>query len=173
MTSLGLAFRTFFKILGDSAFAERVRAALAGDVEPAEPAAGAPITDKRSSALTLLATLQHEARFLDFVMEPLDGYQDAQVGAAARDVHRDLGTVVKRIFAPEPLAGEEEGSRVRVPAGFDPARFRLTGEVAGEPPYEGTLQHHGWSAAKWEMPAWTGDPDAASVVAPSEVEVGG
>ena len=168
MTTLGLAFRTFFRLFGDPDFAARVKALFAEETAPA--AAGA-VAEKRSAAVTLLATLQREARFLDFVMEPLDGYDDAQVGAAARDVHRDLGAVVKRIFAPEPLAGEEEGSRVRVPAGFDPARYRLTGDVTGEAPFEGTLRHHGWQAKKCEMPAWTGGEGSALVVAPSEVEI--
>jgi hypothetical protein len=30
------------------------------------------------------------------------------------------------------------------PAGFDPSAIRLTGNVTGEPPFKGTLQHHGW-----------------------------
>lgn len=174
MTTLGLAFRTFFRLFGDAEFAERVKALFTEEAlsaEGAAPAAAGKIAEKRSAAVTLLATLQREARFLDFVMEPLDDYGDAQVGAAARDVHRDLGVVVKRIFAPEPLASGEEGSRLRVPSGFDPARFRLTGDVAGEAPFEGTLRHHGWKAKQCEMPAWTGGADSALVVAPSEVEV--
>ncbi len=170
MSTLGLAFRSFFRIFSDKDFAERVKALLTGDALPAGEAAPR-IADKRNAAVSLLAALQREARFVDFVMEPLDGYDDAQVGAASRDVHRDLGTVVKRIFAPEPLAGDAEGSRVRVPAGFDPARFRLTGNIAGEAPYDGTLRHHGWQASKCEMPAWTGGAESAMVVAPSEVEV--
>ncbi len=168
MSTLGLAFRTFFRLFGDAEFAERVKALFTEETPPAE---AGKIAEKRSAAVTLLATLQREARLLDFVMEPLDDYGDAQVGAAARDVHRDLGTVVKRIFAPEPLSKAEEGSGVRVPSGFDPARFRLTGEVAGDPPFEGTLRHHGWKAQQCEMPAWTGGADSALVVAPSEVEV--
>ncbi len=168
MTTLGLAFRTFFRLFRDAPFAERVKALAAAEEPAAVPGA---VVETRSAALTLLATLQREARFLDFVKESLDGYGDAQVGAAARDVHRDLGAVVERIFAPEPLAAEAEGARVRVPAGFDPARFHLTGEVAGEPPYEGTLRHHGWKAKRCEMPAWTGRAESAMVVAPAEVEI--
>ncbi len=170
MSTFSLAFRTFFKIFGDGDFAARVKALFTD--EPALEEGAAPrIADRRNAAVSLLAALQREARFLDFVMEPLDGFEDAQVGAAARDVHRDLGTVIGRVFAPKPLAGEAEGSRLRVPAGFDPARYRLTGEVAGEPPFEGTLRHHGWQASKCEMPAWTGSAESAMVIAPSEVEV--
>ena len=29
-------------------------------------------------------------------------------------------------------------------AGFDPSAIRLTGNVAGEPPFRGNLLHHGW-----------------------------
>lgn len=172
MSTLGLAFRSFFRIFSDKGFAERVQALFTDPALPEGESAPARIEDKRNAAVSLLATLQREARFVDFVMESLDGYDDAQVGAAVRDVHRDLGKVVERIFAPEPLTGDAEGSRVRVPAGFDPARYRLTGNVAGEAPYEGTLRHHGWQASKCEMPAWTGSADSAMAIAPSEVEIG-
>ncbi len=175
MTKLGLAFRAFFRILSDDEVATSVEEILTGaQGAPAlpEPARAAPRrADTRSPALTLLATLQREARFLDFLMEPLDDYPDDQVGAAARDVQRDCAAVVERIFAPQPLLADAEGSRVRVAAGFDPACYRLTGNVAGEPPFEGTLRHPGWKAASCEMPSWAGSDDAASVVAPSEVEI--
>ncbi|MEM7354350.1 MAG: DUF2760 domain-containing protein [Acidobacteriota bacterium] len=182
MKTLGLALRAFFRVLRDARFAEQARGWLlegapadgGGDaVSAATPAAPTQVEAKRSAALTLVSTLQREARFLDFVMESLDAYDDSQVGAAARDVQRDLGSVVRRIFAPEPLRSEAEGSSLQVPAGFDPGRFRLTGDVAGEPPYSGTLQHHGWQAGQCEMPAWSGDAEAAMVLAPAEVEVQG
>ena len=32
----------------------------------------------------------------------------------------------------------------RVPRGFDPSEIRLIGEAKGEPPFKGTLRHHGW-----------------------------
>lgn len=161
--NLALAFRAFFRILRDSAFADRVR-------RLAEPAAGEAASG-RSPALTLLATLQREARLVDFLEESLDGYSDAQVGAAARDVHRDAAAVVARVFGLEPLAAEDEDSEVTVPAGFDPARLRLTGNVAGPPPHRGVLRHAGWRATRCEVPEWTGADDAALVVAPAEVEV--
>ncbi len=172
MKNLSLAFRAFFRLLGGGSFAAQVEELMvggkelpAGDESPPAPA------ETRSPALTLLATLQHEARFLDFVMEPLDDYPDDQVGAAARDVQRDLAQVVQRMFAPGALLDEAEGASVRVPAGFDPGRYRLTGNVAGEPPFDGTLRHHGWRATKCELPLWSGDADAALVVTPSEVEI--
>jgi hypothetical protein len=93
-----------------------------------------------------LAALQREGRFIDFLKEPLDGFSDAQIGAVARDVHRDCGKVVERWFALSPIAKEEEGAEITLPPGFDAGRFRLSGQVSGEPPYRGRLVHHGWVA---------------------------
>lgn len=167
MKRFGLALRTFFRLLGDGAFAEAVQklSTTKGLPAPVDPAT-------RSDALTLLATLQREARLLDFVLEPLDGFDDAQVGAAARDVHRDTRAVVERIFAPVALRTEDEGSEVVVPATADPSAFKLTGPVSGEPPYRGVLQHHGWKATACNMPTWTGDAKVAMALAPAEVELG-
>jgi hypothetical protein len=60
---------------------------------------------------------------------------------------------------------------MEVPAGFDQGRFRMTGNVAGEPPFRGRLVHHGWEATKCELPVWSGTSQAAFVVAPVEVEL--
>ena len=106
----------------------------------------APKPAVRSEAITLLATLQREARFVDFIQESLAGYTDAQIGAAARDVHRDCGVVLKRLFAFGRPWTKRRGRRWKSPAGFDPARWRLTGNVAGEPPFRGRLVHPGWEA---------------------------
>ena len=43
----------------------------------------------RHDALSLLAVLQREARLLDFLKEPVEGYSDAQVGAGG--AHRAQG----------------------------------------------------------------------------------
>ena len=125
----------------------------------------------RSDAVTLLATLQREARLVDFVQEPLDAYSDAQIGAAARDVHRECGKVLARLFALRPILAAAEDAAVEVPAGFDGGRYRLTGNVTGQPPFHGRLVHHGWEAEKCQLPAWSGTAAAARVVAPVEVEL--
>jgi len=60
---------------------------------------------------------------------------------------------------------------VDVPAGFDPGRFRLTGNVSGEPPFRGRLVHGGWEATRCELPTWSGSAAAERIVAPVEVEL--
>ena len=126
----------------------------------------------RHDAITLLAALQREARFVDLVNESLDGYSDAQIGAAARDVLRDCGKVLARVFSLRSVLDGEEGTTVHVPAGYETESYRLTGNVSREPPFAGTLMHPGWQATKCELPTWTGSPKAALVVAPAEVQLG-
>jgi hypothetical protein len=125
----------------------------------------------RSEALSLLAILQQEARLVDFLKEPLDGYSDAQIGAAVRDVHRDGAAVLERVFAIRALRKEAEASDVTVPPGFDAGAVRLTGGLTGPPPYRGKLRHPGWQATKVELPRWTGSVEAARTIAPAEIEV--
>jgi len=93
---------------------------------------------------------------------------DAQIGAAARDVHRDCGTVLQRMFALRPAVADEEGKDVEIPAGFDAGRWRLTGNVTGEPPFRGRLVHPGWEATACELPTWSGSSKAARIVAKND-----
>lgn len=176
---LWLAIRLFFKVLSDGEFARQMQeqadvpaAARPVDaVKEAPTKVPPPAAPVRSDAITLLATLQREARFVDIVSESLDSYSDAQIGAAARDVLRDSRKVLDRLFALRPLVESAEGDAVSVPAGYDTGRYRLTGNVAKEPPLSGQLVHAGWMATKCEVPAWTGSREAALVVAPAEVQV--
>ena len=179
MRRILLAFRVFFRTLFNAAIAEQV-ARLFGAGAPAvapaplpqpKPPAVKAKPPARSEAITLLAALQREARFVDFVQESLAGYTDAQIGAVARDVHRDCGAVLKRLFALRPAVDQEEGAEVDIPAGFDPTRWRLTGNVASEPPFRGRLVHPGWEATICELPTWSGSAAAARIVAPAEVEL--
>ncbi len=198
MSRILLAFRVFFLVLFKAETAEQVRRALDGEAsstggEAAIPTAPAstkpqakppakpgptsktppapPPAPPRSDALILLATLQREARFLDFIKEPLDAYSDEQVGAAARDVHRGCGTVIERLFSPEPLVEGEEGTQIEVPEGFDAGCYHLTGNVTDAAQPRGELVHHGWRASKVDVPKWTGSNEAAKVIAPAEISI--
>ena len=56
-----------------------------------------------------------------------------------------------------------------MPTGFDPGSVRLTGNVHGQPPFRGVLQHGGWRASQVSLPKTAGvDP---SILAPAEVEI--
>jgi hypothetical protein len=182
MGRIGTAFRAFFQALFYADAAARIEAALAGEAMPTLNTAGTmlPKEDvaartapqpKRSEALTLLAALQREARLIDLVQEPLADYSDEQIGAAARNVLRDSAGVLQRFFALKRVSSGAEGETAEVPAGYDPARFRLIGNVNGNGPFRGNLTHSGWEATTVNLPAWTGSASSALVVAPAEVEV--
>src|SRR5512141_3313800 len=107
----------------------------------------------REGALALRALLQREGRFVDFISEKIDDADDADIGAAVRAVHRGCKKVFDQILSLEPVMPGEEETKVSVPKGFDPAEIRLIGEAKGEPPYKGTLRHHGWRVVDAKLPS--------------------
>lgn len=141
------------------------RPADEGKARKSDPAAA-----QRDGALALLALLQRDGRLIDFLREPLDGFSDADIGAAARDVHRGCKKVLDQVFTLEAVLPGEDDARVTVPRGFDPAEVRIIGEARGEPPFTGALRHHGWRAERAQLPTLAEGIDRA-IVAPAEVEV--
>jgi Domain of unknown function (DUF2760) len=164
------AFRSFFSILDHSRVPDDVVSALGqgpAKVETAPAAAAEPPPVDR--ATQLLALLQRDGRLLDFLMEDLGAYGDAQIGAAARDVHAGCRTVLTRYLSISPVVDEEEGQRLTVQRGTDPAQIKVVGNISGEPPYTGVVRHRGWRATRIELPPV---PSAVhSVLAPAEIEV--
>lgn len=184
MGKVSTAFRAFFAALANSDTAARVELALKNEIpSAAKPAALAklprsedlaqpvPSKPQQSEAITLLATLQREARLVDFLKEDLSAYSDEQVGAAVREIHRESRSVLDRLFEIRPILGEEEGAIVEVAAGFDAARYRMTGKLVGNAPFRGTLRHHGWEVRKCELPEFIGSASAAKTITPAEVEI--
>lgn len=144
----------------------------------APPAAAAPAVGKapavvpsaRIGALRLLNLLQQEGRFIDFVEEDIDGYRDEQVGAAVRAIHSGCRKALHDRMQIARIYAEEDGSVVTVPAGFDVHTVRLTGNVHGQPPFRGVLQHGGWRARNVHIPEPVEALDL-SILAPAEVEI--
>jgi hypothetical protein len=189
MSRVWLAFVCFFRLLfgkqlpGEAAKYLPASSAppkpLPAPDKPAEKPAEKP-TEKpkppssaqahREGALAFLALLQREGRFVDFVREGLETYSDAEIGAAARDVHRGCKKVLEQHLSIEPVMPGAEEEKVSVPKGFDPAEVRLIGEAKGEPPYRGTLRHHGWRVVDAKLPTLADGVDR-SVIPPPEVEL--
>jgi hypothetical protein len=148
-------------------FAGRVSHALSM-LEPG-PAEAAP-ERTHASALLLLGALQREGRLVDFLQQDVTGFTDEQVGAAARVVHSGCHKVLQQYFDLEPAAKDSEGADITLPKGFDPQRWRLMGNVSGQPPFRGTLRHHGWVARTVRMPPLSEAMDPR-VLAAAEVEL--
>jgi Domain of unknown function (DUF2760) len=140
-------------------------AAAPAAVEAPEP----PPDTSHEGALRLLAVLQEGGRLVDFFEEDLSPYPDDQIGAAIRGIHEGCRKALHERVTLEPILAGAEGETVTVEAGFDPAAVRLSGNVAGEPPFRGVLRHAGWRATQASVPARKGqDPH---VIAPAEVEI--
>jgi hypothetical protein len=175
---LSLAIGTFFAVLGDREFAGQVHrlregAVVAAPVTAPQPAAAAAPTIKETSpeaALQLLGLLQRGARFVDFVEEDIAGYSDADIGVAARLVHEGCRATLREHFTIRPVREEAEGSRVTLADGFDATAIRLTGNVVGKPPFNGTISHRGWRVEDVRLPMLTKTHDA-TVIAQAEVEL--
>jgi hypothetical protein len=166
LSRLGLACRAFFAVMGDTTLADRVRALL--EPVPAEetkkPARLSP------EPLRLMALLQRDGRLLDFLLENMEGIANEDVGAGVREVHRKSQAVIKEHLVLEPVLPQSEGETVEVPANFDPSAIRLTGNVTGQPPFRGVLQHHGWRVKNYTLPTPPEGQDQF-VLAPAEVEL--
>jgi hypothetical protein len=177
-----LAIKCFFLVLFAKRLPEGAAALLPAQKTPSLPPPEAEIVkdvetkksdgkpDLTRGAVQLLALLQREGRLLDFLQEEIDGYSDDQIGAAVRDIHRGCKKVLAEHAPLEPVLAGQENASVRVDPGFDPSRIRLTGNVVGEPPFTGTLKHHGWRTSKVVLPELTNTSDP-TVVAPAEVEL--
>ena len=113
---------------------------------------------------------QREGRFVDFLQQDVAGFSDEDIGAAARVVHSGCRKVLRQFVDISPAMPGTEGAPLTVPAGFDAQRIRLTGNVSGQPPFKGTLTHHGWVASEIRMPSISETIDPR-VIAPAEVEL--
>ncbi len=183
------AYACFFRVLFDGAFAGRALAVKEGmpalppapekKPEPAEAKKPEPEPKKEEkkpeppstdAALSLLALLQREGRFVDFLEEDVASFPDADIGAAARVVHAGCRKALREHVVLEPIRSEEEGAKVTLPKGFDAAKNKLVGDVTGDGPFAGTLKHRGWRAVSVTLPTAMEGHDA-KVVAQAEVEL--
>ncbi len=152
-----LSLKTFWRVLTDPEFAARVE----------------PLFSRAPTGpdLRVLAVLQRDGRLIDFLEEDLDGYTDAQIGAAVRDIHRGCRKSLHEYLTLEPIIDAAEEQPVTVPSDFDPAAIRLVGNVNGSPPFQGVLKHHGWRVRSVQLPILPATRDDTSVLSPAEVEI--
>lgn len=153
----------------DAAFAKKLQLILGGgEIKPAEP----PKPPKPSGApLRMLALLQAEARLVDFLMEDIHGLPDEQIGQAVREVHKKAQTALKQHATIVPVLTGNEGDNATVPKGFDPSAVRVIGNVTGEPPFTGQINHPGWRVKELKLAS---PPEGADefVLQPAEVQIG-
>ncbi|MCF8093610.1 MAG: DUF2760 domain-containing protein [Desulfotignum sp.] len=126
---------------------------------------------KQRLFLNTLSVLQREGRLLDFFDENLARYSDEQIGAAVRSIQEDCKQAMKKYIDPRPVVDADEGQEITIEPGFDMDAVNLVGNVAGDPPFKGTVKHRGWKAGKKEIPKLADIQDSA-IITPAEIEIG-
>jgi Domain of unknown function (DUF2760) len=175
---LWLSLVCAFRVLFDGRFAARVaeltragaeRESLPPSASPSpslqRPSPGASPAD---GALQLLALLQREGRFVDFVQQEVATFSDADVGAAARVVHEGCRKALHAHARVVNVRHEAEGAPLTLERAS--AEVKLVGNVAGSAPFRGILRHRGWRVEQLELPTLIGAYDAR-LVAPAELEL--
>lgn len=176
---LWFAYVVFFRVLFDAKYAAELHAPKAlpapAPAPKPEPKRDAPMPAEgerpsADAALQLLALLQREGRFVDFLEEDVAGFADADIGAAARIVHAGCRKALREHVKLQPIRDEEEGVKITLNAPFDAAEIKLTGNVTGKGPFTGALRHRGWRAADITLPTAITNHDAR-ILAQAEVEL--
>jgi len=171
LARLRTGWSAFIRALGSPDFSRKVAELLRPSPTQAKPKpVELPPECLHASGLAVLSLLQREGRLIDFLKEDMAAFSDAEIGAAARVVHAGCRKVFSEYFTLEPALKDAEGATIKVPAGFDAQRIRLTGNIAGQPPFRGTLKHHGWVATAVNIPKVSEALDPR-VLAAAEVEL--
>lgn len=180
---ISYATRCFFSVLSrgevpDDIAPEVVRATAPATeptpLTPALPTAKAdepPAVESTDRAVQILSLLQRDGRLIDFLTEDIAPYQDAQIGAAVREIHASCQKALAQYITLEPIMDGEEDRPVTVAEGFDPASIKLVGNVTGRPPLRGLLRHRGWRVTETNLPPLPPQESVRTVIAPAEVEI--
>ncbi|MGF1571604.1 MAG: DUF2760 domain-containing protein [Sumerlaeia bacterium] len=153
-----LALKAFFRVLAK------------GEPQQLTPPPETAFQGSREPAVQLLALLQKEGRLVDFLMENLEGFTDAEIGGAVRPIHGATKKLFQDRIKLVRIQDENEGTTISVPAGYDASRICITGNVSNEPPFSGIVRHKGWAVLELNLPTVPAGADPL-VVAPAEVDV--
>jgi hypothetical protein len=124
-----------------------------------------------AEVVNLLSLFQAKGRFIDFLMQDITPYSDAQVGSVARYVHQGCSAVLRDHFDVEAIYQGNEGDPFTVKGDTDLRRYRLIGKVSDTRPLRGKVVHKGWKSKKVTVPRVFADSGDTFVIAPAEVEV--
>ncbi len=140
--------------------------------EAVKPMPTAPSQNQaQAEVVTLLGVFQEKGRFIDFLMEDITPFSDAEVGLVARAVHQGCKAALNEHFHIEPISPGGEGASITVPVGYAADEFRLVGNLSGEAPFTGKLVHQGWRTTSVKLPRVL-KADHLPAIAPAQVEVG-
>lgn len=135
-------------------------------IRPPAPSAN----QAEAEIVAFFALLQEKGRLVDFLMDDITSYEDAEVGAAARVIHQGCRQVLQEYFKISAISDAQEGAQITVPAGYAVDQYRIVGKLTGGPPFTGTLLHKGWKTESVKLPRIVRAERLPSI-APAEVEL--
>src|SRR5690606_4079240 len=104
-------------------------------VEPQPaPKPAPPEPPSEAAAIQMLAILQRKGRLIDFLQENLSNYDDAQIGAAVRNIHAGCKEALFEHVTLEPIYTQSEVRHMTVDPAFDANSVRLVSNATGQPP---------------------------------------
>ena len=118
----------------------------------------------------LITVFQRKGRWVDFLFENLNDYEDAQIGAAVRSIHENCRKALDEHMTIKPILEGEDGSEITLEEGFPRDVIRLTGHVQGKPPFKGVIRHRGWRIQSMDLPEFS-TGSATDILSPGEVEI--
>lgn len=136
-----------------------------------------PVFHRRSEAIELLAALQREARFIDFIKDDLSDTNCSRdtLFEVVKMVHDRCAETCEKYFAIRPLVGEIKQGASKAPKGDsaqekNTTQLKSTTEDTNSQPNKRII-HPGWHATRCDLPVWQGDKKDEFILAPREYEV--
>lgn len=130
-------------------------------------------TQKGSELLSFLSLLQEKGRFLDFLMDDVSQYTDAQIGAAGRVVHQGCSQVLSDVLNVSPLHEKEEGAVIEVQKDSDISTLKVLGKSVDREQFDAKILHRGWGTDAVNIPRRVSElpcREGKYVISPVEVE---
>ena len=139
-SACAFAFRCFFALLFKGIVPADIVEVVAPSASRGGAAAGRDRGDRSARSRRRQRTIRVTARFncspcfqrdgrlIDFLLEDIAGYSDAQIGAAVRDVHASCRRGVDR-YCRRADSRRLEGQTIALGAPVDPSTVRLVGNV--------------------------------------------
>lgn len=158
--ALMLAIKSFFKALKEP---EKAQVFL--EDKPQRMA-----LSQDASHLRLLKMFQQSGRLIDFFKEDIKDFNDAEIGAAARQIHEECRRNLEEYVTIRPIMEQNEGETLHIPKDYDVGAIKLVGQAKGQGPYTGVLIHKGWKAHKRSLPKQLTD-QSIDIIQPAEVEI--
>lgn len=158
-------------------WAQRFKAFLTGKLHLSakkndhnQPSTAPKTKEQEQSAKQLLAILQQQGRFVDFIYTNIDHYSDAQISAAARILHQGCQKALKRHCKINAIRSEIEGDTIVLEHQFDRHSIHLTGNIQNQDNFRGNLIHKGWKIDDLALPVLS-DNANPNIIQPAEIEV--